>query len=40
MGREITTDAQAQLPSLLESLALGQTTPTDFAARLQAANAG
>jgi raffinose/stachyose/melibiose transport system substrate-binding protein len=40
MAREITPDAQAQLPSLLESLALGQTTAADFAAKLQAANAG
>ncbi len=40
MARGITTDAQAQLPSLLESLALGQTTPEQFAASLQTANAG
>lgn len=39
MGRGITSAAQAQLPSLLEALALGQTAPADFAARLQAANA-
>jgi len=36
--RYITTPAQAQLPSLLESLALGKITPEDFAAKLQAAN--
>jgi raffinose/stachyose/melibiose transport system substrate-binding protein len=39
MARGITTDAQAQLPSLLESLALGQTTPEQFATKLQDANA-
>ncbi|MCU1639217.1 MAG: extracellular solute-binding protein [Microbacteriaceae bacterium] len=39
MGREITTGAQAKLPSLLESLALGQTSPADFASELQTANA-
>jgi ABC-type glycerol-3-phosphate transport system substrate-binding protein len=38
MARGITTDAQAQLPSLLESLALGSTTPEQFATSLQAAN--
>ncbi|WP_210507618.1 ABC transporter substrate-binding protein [Naasia sp. SYSU D00057] len=38
MARGITTDAQAQLPSLLESLALGQTTPEQFATSLQTAN--
>jgi len=40
MARGITTDAQAQLPSLLESLALGQTTPEQFATSLQTVNAG
>ncbi|TDE07917.1 ABC transporter substrate-binding protein [Jiangella asiatica] len=38
MGREITSGAQAQLPSLLESLALGQRGPDEFAAGLQQAN--
>jgi ABC-type glycerol-3-phosphate transport system substrate-binding protein len=38
MGRTITTAAQAQLPAMLEGLALGQTTPEQFAADLQAAN--
>lgn len=38
MGREITTKAQADLPSLLESLALDQQSPADFAASLQQAN--
>ncbi len=38
MARGITTDAQAQLPSLLESLALGSSTPDQFATSLQAAN--
>jgi ABC-type glycerol-3-phosphate transport system substrate-binding protein len=33
--RNIKTAAQAQLPSLLESLALGQTAPQDFANQLQ-----
>ncbi|MFT4285043.1 MAG: extracellular solute-binding protein [Protaetiibacter sp.] len=40
MARGITAAAQAELPALLESLALGQTTPEQFAERLQAANAG
>jgi raffinose/stachyose/melibiose transport system substrate-binding protein len=39
MAREITSGAQAQVPSLLESLALGQTGAEEFAAKLQAANA-
>jgi raffinose/stachyose/melibiose transport system substrate-binding protein len=38
MARGITTDAQAKLPSLLESLALGSTSPEQFASSLQAAN--
>lgn len=38
MGRGITTSAQEQLPSLLESLALGRQDPAAFAAALQAAN--
>jgi len=33
--RNIKTSAQAQLPSLLESLAIGDTTPEDFAKQLQ-----
>jgi raffinose/stachyose/melibiose transport system substrate-binding protein len=40
MARGITSAAQAELPSLLESLALGQSTPEQFAEKLQAANAG
>jgi ABC-type glycerol-3-phosphate transport system substrate-binding protein len=39
VAREITSGAQAQIPSLLESLALGQSSADDFAAKLQAANA-
>lgn len=39
MGRGITSAAQAELPSLLEGLALDQITPEQFAERLQAANA-
>lgn len=39
MGRGITAAAQAELPSLLEGLALDQITPEQFAERLQAANA-
>ncbi|WP_306205243.1 ABC transporter substrate-binding protein [Actinoplanes sp. RD1] len=38
MAREIKPAAQAKLPSLLEGLALGSTSPQDFAAQLQAAN--
>jgi ABC-type glycerol-3-phosphate transport system substrate-binding protein len=37
-AREITSGAQAKVPSLLESLALGQTSPNDFAKQLQAVN--
>ncbi len=33
--RNIKTSAQAQLPSLLEALAIGQTSPQDFATQLQ-----
>jgi raffinose/stachyose/melibiose transport system substrate-binding protein len=40
MGRGITTAAQEKLPSLLQSLALGQLTPADFAQQLQQANEG
>jgi raffinose/stachyose/melibiose transport system substrate-binding protein len=40
MARGITSAAQAELPSLLESLAHGQSTPEQFAEKLQAANAG
>ncbi len=36
--RNIKTAAQAQLPSLLEGLAIGQTTPEDFAKQLQGFN--
>jgi hypothetical protein len=36
--RNLKTDAQAKLPALLEGLALGQTTPQDFATQLQKAN--
>jgi raffinose/stachyose/melibiose transport system substrate-binding protein len=39
LERGLTSKAQAQLPSLLESLALGQTSPQDFAATLQKDNA-
>lgn len=38
LQRGITTNAQAQLPSLLEALVLGQTSPQDFAKALQKAN--
>lgn len=38
MGRGITASAQAALPSLLESLALGQRSPEDFASALADAN--
>jgi raffinose/stachyose/melibiose transport system substrate-binding protein len=38
LERNLTSKAQAQLPSLLESLALGQTSPHDFAATLQKDN--
>jgi hypothetical protein len=38
MGRQITPAAQAKLPSLLEGLALGSTSPQDFTEQLQAAN--
>jgi ABC-type glycerol-3-phosphate transport system substrate-binding protein len=36
--RYLTTSAQSQLPSLIEALILGQTTPKQFAATLQADN--
>ena len=36
--RYLTTSAQSQLPAMLESLILGQSTPAQFAASLQAAN--
>jgi ABC-type glycerol-3-phosphate transport system substrate-binding protein len=39
LQRGLTTGAQAQLPSLLESLALGQTAPAAFATQLQTDNA-
>lgn len=39
LERGLPSSVQAQLPSLLESLALGQTSPQDFAATLQKANA-
>ncbi|MDR1185855.1 MAG: extracellular solute-binding protein [Bifidobacteriaceae bacterium] len=38
IARGITAAAQAELPSLLESLALGQSTPAEFARGLDAAN--
>jgi ABC-type glycerol-3-phosphate transport system substrate-binding protein len=38
MAREIKPAAQAKLPSLLEGLALGSTSPQQFATQLQAAN--
>lgn len=38
MGRGITSSAQAALPSLLEGLALGQSTPEEFATTLDKAN--
>ncbi|WP_305788334.1 ABC transporter substrate-binding protein [Symbioplanes lichenis] len=38
MAREIKPAAQAKLPSLLEGLALGSTSPQEFAEQLQAAN--
>jgi ABC-type glycerol-3-phosphate transport system substrate-binding protein len=40
MGRGITTAAQEKLPSLLQSLALGDLTPAEFAQQLQQANQG
>lgn len=40
MGRLITSAAQADLPSLLEGLALDRVSPEQFATELQAANAG
>lgn len=36
--RNLTTSAQSQLPAMLESLILGQTTPQQFASALQTAN--
>jgi hypothetical protein len=36
--RNIKPAAQAQLPSLLEALAIGQTSPADFASQLQGFN--
>lgn len=39
LERNLAPKAQAQLPSLLESLALGRTSPHDFAATLQKDNA-
>jgi ABC-type glycerol-3-phosphate transport system substrate-binding protein len=38
LERGLTSSAQAQLPSLLESLALGKVSPQDFAATLQKDN--
>lgn len=38
LERDLTSNAQAQLPSLLESLALGKTSPQEFAATLQKDN--
>jgi raffinose/stachyose/melibiose transport system substrate-binding protein len=38
LERYLTTGAQSKLPSLLEALILGQTTPKQFAASLQADN--
>ena len=38
LERGLTSNAQAQLPSLLESLALGKVSPQDFAATLQKDN--
>ncbi len=38
LERDLTSNAQAQLPSLLESLALGKVSPQDFAATLQKDN--
>ena len=38
IGRQVSTAAQAKLPSLLEGLALGKTTGAEFAQQLQAAN--
>ena len=38
MAREIKPAAQAKLPALLEGLALGSTSPQQFATQLQAAN--
>jgi raffinose/stachyose/melibiose transport system substrate-binding protein len=38
LERGLTSNAQAQLPSLLESLALGKASPEDFAATLQKDN--
>lgn len=38
LERNLPTSAQSQLPSMLESLILGQSTPAQFATSLQAAN--
>lgn len=38
MGREISSKAQAEMPSMLEGLALGSISPEQFASDLQAAN--
>ena len=38
LERGLTSRAQAQLPSLLEALALGQTSPEQFASALQKDN--
>ena len=38
LERGLTSNAQAELPSLLESLALGKVSPQDFAATLQKDN--
>jgi hypothetical protein len=38
LERGLTSRAQAQLPSLLEALALGQTGPEQFASALQKDN--